>query len=93
MLSTATEDAVGKAEDDEAAVRAAAPCTLVPVASLRRPCFEALLAQQLALHPHLHVAGAGPEVMLASLDAAITALRARGEPAPRHGMVRLTHSM
>ena len=39
----------------------------VAVASLRRPCFAALLAEGLATHPPLLIAGAGPEPMLADV--------------------------
>ena len=39
----------------------------VAVASLRRPCFAALLAEELATHPPLLIAGAGPEPMLADV--------------------------
>ena len=51
---------------------AAAPpsCCDVAVASLRRPCFAALLARELAMHPALLIAGAGPEPMLADVGLA-----------------------
>ena len=39
----------------------------VAVASLRRPCFAALLAEELTTHPPLLIAGAGPEPMLADV--------------------------
>ena len=69
------------------------PSCEVAVASLRRPCFEALLAQELAVHPTVLIAGAGPEPMLADLELAISALHRGGVRAPHHRMVRLTHSM
>ena len=40
------------------------------VASLRRPCFAALLAEELTTHPPLLIAGAGPEPMLADVTLA-----------------------
>ena len=51
---------------------AAAPpsCCDVAVASLRRPCFATLLARELAMHPALLIAGAGPEPMLADVGLA-----------------------
>ena len=56
---------------------------------------ETLIAQELAAHPALQIVGAGPEPMLADLDAAISALckRGGGAPAPWHRLIRLTHSM
>ena len=55
-----------------AAPPAAAPpsCCDVAVASLRRPCFAALFARELAMHPALLIAGAGPEPMLADVGLA-----------------------
>ena len=67
----------------------------VQVASLRRPNFESILAESIDAHPEAHIVGAGPDVQLASLDRAITALRAKQalNDAPIKDLVRLTRSM
>ena len=69
--------------------RTAPPCCDVPVASLGRPDLGAIVGRMLAAHPTTRVVGAGPETMVAALDAAVAKMGGGAPPA----VVRLTHSM
>ena len=61
----------------------------MPVASLGRPDLDAIVGRMLAAHPTTRVVGAGPETMVAAVDAAVAKMGGGAPPA----VVRLTHSM
>ena len=84
-LEIAVTIANGEGEDR----RAAPPCCDVPVASLGRPDLGAIVGRMLAAHPTTRVVGAGPETMVAVLDATVAKVGGGVPPA----VVRLTHSM